>query len=58
MKIKCTACGIYNGYPVEWIGLNYMDRAYLEDDFLCESCSMEKEQADYYRSGMAELNEY
>ena len=58
MEITCISCSRQFPYPSEWIELNDTDKAYIEDDYCCEPCWTENENAKYYRASMAELNGY
>ena len=56
--IRCMECYKYFPYPKEWLEHNASDQGYLEDGFYCEHCQNVKDQENYYRNGMAELNGY
>ena len=55
-EIRCIDCKEIEPFPEEWLDLNPNDQAYLEDGFRCERCQIEKEQRDYFNSGMAEMD--
>jgi len=55
-SVTCSCCGKYDNMPEEWEHLSDIDKGYLVDGYLCETCWKEKEKETYYGNGMAEMD--